>query len=68
VEHHKLLKWCIRFQRKTYEQTFAELSIFRNTVKEHLSKAAESIRNYVLSHPGDPMLVASLALFLEKIL
>jgi RNA polymerase sigma factor (sigma-70 family) len=60
-QRKRVFELC-RLQGKTYEQTAAELSISRNTVKEHLQKAAESIRNYILSHPGDPMLVASLAL------
>lgn len=55
-QRKRVFELC-RLQGLSYEQAAAELSITRNTVKDHLVKAMESIRQYVQEkYPNDPHL------------
>jgi RNA polymerase sigma-70 factor (family 1) len=62
-QRKKVFELC-RLQGKTYEEAAQELSISKNTVKEYLSKAGDSIKNYVSTHSTDPMILASVALMM----
>lgn len=50
-QRRKVFELC-RLRGMTYEQAASELSISKNTVKEHLARAAESIRAYVQLQQG----------------
>jgi RNA polymerase sigma-70 factor (ECF subfamily) len=54
----------IRFQGLTYEQAANVLAISKNTVKDHLSKANDAIRDYLHNHPDGPGSLAALTLLL----
>ena len=51
-QRKKVFELC-RLGGKTYEQTAIELSISKNTVKDHLTHAGEFIRVYIASRAGD---------------
>ena len=51
-QRKKVFELC-RLRGKTYEQTAFELSISKNTVKDHLTHAGEFIRVYIASRAGD---------------
>ena len=62
-QRKKIFELC-RLQGKTYDQTAFELSISRNTVKEHLAKATDFIRAYIQNHQGTSMVITSFTMML----
>jgi RNA polymerase sigma-70 factor (ECF subfamily) len=50
-------------QRKTYEEAAEELKISKHTVKEYLSGAIISIREYIKQHPEYSVIFFSAFLF-----
>ena len=48
----------VRFGGRSYEQAARELSISKNTVKEHLARATESITSFVKNNSPDPDMLA----------
>jgi RNA polymerase sigma-70 factor (ECF subfamily) len=58
-QRKRVFELC-RFHGKTYEQTAAELSISKNTVKDHLSEASDSIRRYIQNHHSSSIILTSL--------
>ncbi len=50
----------IREEEMTYQQIADELDISRNTVRNHMSEAIRSVRNYVSSHTDLAVLVLAL--------
>ena len=61
-QRRKVFELC-RFGGKTYEQAAQELSISKNTVKEHLALAGESIRTYIRLHAGESLHLVCFVLF-----
>ena len=53
-QRKKVFELC-KLGGKTYEQAAIELSISKNTVKDHLTHAGESIRTYIASRAGDSL-------------
>ena len=60
-QRKKVFELC-RLGGRTYEQAAMELSISKNTVKDHLTHAGESIRIYIASHSGDSLHLAYFAM------
>jgi RNA polymerase sigma-70 factor (ECF subfamily) len=61
-QKRKVFELC-KLQGKSYEETAAELQISKHTVKEYLSGAISSIKEYMKQHAGEgPALLASLLL------
>ena len=56
-QRKKVFELC-RLGGRTYEQAAIELSISKNTVKDHLTHASESIRMYIASRAGDSLHLA----------
>ena len=50
-QKQKIIRLC-KLEGKTYEEAAAELQISRHTVKEYLSAAMASLREYVREHAG----------------
>ncbi|MBO9563792.1 MAG: RNA polymerase sigma-70 factor [Niastella sp.] len=50
-QRRRVFELC-RFQGLSYEQAAAELSISKNTVKEHLARATDNIRTYIQTNSG----------------
>lgn len=66
-QRRKVFELC-RFGGKTYEQAAQELSISKNTVKDHLAYAGDNIRAYIRLHAGESLHLACFALlFLQGI-
>jgi len=49
-QKRKVFELC-KLRRKTYEEVAEELNLSKHTVKEYLSEAVLSIKNYIKSHP-----------------
>jgi RNA polymerase sigma-70 factor (ECF subfamily) len=49
-----------KYKGMTYDDVAAKLSISRNTVKDHLRKANESIKNYILQEKDQALAVAAI--------
>jgi len=62
-QRRKVFELC-RFSGKTYDQAAQELSISKNTVKDHLAHANESIRAYIKLHGGESFYLSCFALFI----
>jgi RNA polymerase sigma-70 factor (ECF subfamily) len=65
VQKRKVFELC-KLQGKTYEETAEVLKISKYTVKEYLSAATVSIKEYVQRHP-DASLAASACLLIAMI-
>ena len=50
-QKRRVFELC-KLEGKTYEETAIELNISRHTVKEYLSGAMVSVKDYVKRHPG----------------
>jgi len=59
-QRRKVFQLC-RMQGKTYAQAAHELQISRYTVKEHIAKASDFIREYIRLQPGHQALFISIA-------
>jgi RNA polymerase sigma-70 factor (family 1) len=63
-QRRRVFELC-RLQGKSYHETADQLSISKNTVKEHLVKAGDSIRNYVDNHSEDLKVLSVLLMVLS---
>lgn len=52
-----------KYEGKTYDDIAMQLSISKNTVKDHLKKANESIKNYILQEKDQTLAVAAILAF-----
>jgi RNA polymerase sigma-70 factor (ECF subfamily) len=52
-----------KYEGMTYDDVAAKLSISKNTVKDHLKKANESIKNYILQEKDQALAVAAILAF-----
>lgn len=62
-QRKKVFKLC-REEGKTYEEVSNELSISRNTIKEHMVLAVKSIKEYFFRHGG---IALAMLLFVDDI-
>ena len=53
-QRKKIFRLC-KLEGLTYDQAAEQLGISRNTVKDHLSKAAESIKEHIANKKGVPI-------------
>lgn len=58
-QRKKVFELC-KLQGYSYEQAAAALGISKHTIKEHMSDAFHTIREYITSRPGDTALYSSL--------
>jgi RNA polymerase sigma-70 factor (ECF subfamily) len=56
-----------KLQGKTYEEAAMELRISKYTVKEYLSAAIASIKEYSLHHPGSTVALIPMAFLCQEI-
>ena len=61
-QKRKVFELC-KLQRRTYEEAAEELKISKHTVKEYLSAAVISIREYIKQHPEYSLIFLSAILF-----
>ena len=61
-QKRKVFELC-KLQRRTYEEAAQELKISKHTVKEYLSAAVISIREYIKQHPEYSLIFLSAILF-----
>ena len=66
-QKRKVFDLC-KLQGKTYEQTALELNISKHTVKEYLSHAVKSIKEYVDQHPDNRMAGIYLIMIVKTII
>ena len=52
-----------RLKGRTYEQAAIELSLSQNTIKDHLTRAVESIRMYIAARAGELLPLVCCAIF-----
>jgi RNA polymerase sigma factor (sigma-70 family) len=57
-----------KIQGKTYEETALEMNISKHTVKEYLSAAVKSIKEYVDQHPDSRIASAYLLIMIKLII
>lgn len=65
-QRRKVFELC-RLQGFTYDQTARELSISKNTVKDHLAHATTTIRSHIQLHTNETQGLATLAFFLMAV-
>jgi RNA polymerase sigma-70 factor (family 1) len=65
-QRRKVFELC-KLQGKTYEEAAMELRISKYTVKEYLSAAVASIREYGLHHPGSAVALIPVAVLCQEI-
>ncbi|MBS1663759.1 MAG: sigma-70 family RNA polymerase sigma factor [Bacteroidetes bacterium] len=58
-QRKKVFQLC-KLEGYSYEQAAAELGLSRNTVKEHMRDALESLRDFAAKHSGDAAILAAL--------
>lgn len=59
VQQRRVFELC-KLQGRSYEETAAELKISKHTVKEYLSAAIASLKEFVRQHPGLSMVISSM--------
>lgn len=64
-QRKKVFELC-KLEGRSYEEAAAILHLSKNTVKTHLSRALDMVKEYIISHPGDALLIASLVAMLER--
>lgn len=52
-----------KYQGLSYDEVAAQLSISKNTVKDHLKKANESIKNYIMQDKDQALAITAILLF-----
>lgn len=65
-QRRKVFELC-KLQGKTYEEAALELRISKYTVKEYLSSAVASIKEYSLHHPGSTAALIPIAFLCQEI-
>jgi RNA polymerase sigma-70 factor (ECF subfamily) len=65
-QRRKAFELC-KLQGKTYEEAAMELRISKYTVKEYLSGAMASIKEYSLQHPGSTVALIPIAILCREI-
>ena len=65
-QRRKVFELC-KLQGKTYEEAAVELRISKYTVKEYLSAAVASIKEYSLRHPGSTAALIPIAFLCREI-
>ena len=65
-QRRKVFELC-KLQGKTYEEAALELRISKYTVKEYLSSAVASIKEYSLHHPGSTAALIPIAFLCREI-
>jgi RNA polymerase sigma-70 factor (ECF subfamily) len=64
-QKRKVFELC-KLQGKTYEETASVLQISKYTVKEYLTAAVGSVKEYVHQHPQSSVAVSSAVVFLSN--
>ncbi len=65
TEQKRLVFTRCKLEGKSYEEVAGELGISKHTVKEHLSFAMKTVKNYILDH-GHSMVAIGIAAFLDQ--
>ena len=65
-QRRRVFELC-KLQGKTYEEAARELRISKYTVKEYLSAATASIKEYSLHHPGSVVVLVLIAFLCQEI-